>query len=119
MRLVFGGHSVKAGFVERAVALVGANGEIAHAKRREVLEKMRALARVYAEVLDPAFHHRLGTRYVRPFHGNAQRGVAAAPTPRPYKHVTFAASRQLLVEIAYFGGDVAGAQRVEAVRAYI
>ena len=119
MRLVFGGQCVEAGFIERAVALVGANGEIAYAKRREVLEKVRALACVYAEVLDPTFHHRLGARYVRPFHGYAQRGVAAAPTPRPYKHVTLAASRQLLVDIAYFGSDVAGAQCVEAVRAYI
>ena len=119
MRLVFGGQCVEAGFIERAVALVGANGEIAYAKRCEILEKVRALARVYAEVLEPAFYHRLGTRYVRPFHGYAQRRVAAAPTPRPYKHVTLAASRQLLIDIAYFGSDVAGAQCVEAVRAYI
>ena len=72
VRLVFGGHGVEEAFVERAFALVGANGEIAHAKRREVLEKVRALARVYAEVLEPAFYDNLSARYVRPFHGNAQ-----------------------------------------------
>lgn len=48
-------------FVENTIALVWINGIVCHAKRREVLEEMRALRRVDAVVREATLYNDAGT----------------------------------------------------------
>ena len=67
-------------FIEPAISLKRIDREIANPERRQILEEMRSLARIDTIVLQPAFHNDAGIADMRPFHRNAQPGIAAAPT---------------------------------------
>src|SRR5690554_3819462 len=75
-------------FIKKAVVIQkGMNGEISHAKRGKVLEKMGSLAR-----FDPIIIHAGLCNYtcladVRPLDGYSQPGVGRSPSARPHQHV--------------------------------
>lgn len=76
LRLVNGGHGVEQFLLEYAVVLVSVDGEISHAETRQVLEEVRALARVNAIVWQSGLNYHARRADVRPLHGNAQPIVA-------------------------------------------
>ena len=79
-RLGEGGQGIQILLVEKPVVAVGVDSEIAYSEGCQVLEEVGALAWVHAIVLQAAFHDDAGLADVGPFHGNAEPGIAAAPT---------------------------------------
>ena len=64
-----------------AVATEGVDGQVADAKGGEVLEEVGALAWVNLKAVESCLHDDLRGTDLRPLDGNAQPGVAAAPSP--------------------------------------
>ncbi len=88
--------------VNESVAGMRVNGEISHTERSEILEKMRALRRVYMVVLDSRFNDNPCLAYVGPFHGNSEPGVTAAPPSRTDEHITLVVFYKSVVKLFYF-----------------
>ena len=80
--LLDGGELVEDFLTVDAVATEGVDGEVADAKRREVLEEVGALAGVNLEAVQTGLHDDLRRADVRPFDGDAEPRVAAPPAAR-------------------------------------
>ena len=65
-------HGVELALAEESVATVLVDGEVAHAKRREVLEEVCTLTRVYTIIFQSYLHNYTCCRYVGPLHGYAE-----------------------------------------------
>ena len=68
LSLFYCGHRIEHLLAVDAVVGVGVDGEVAHAKRREVLEEVRSLARVDTIVLQSHFHDYTCCRYMGPLY---------------------------------------------------
>ena len=78
--LLHGGQCVEDFLPVDAVTSEGVDGEVADAKRGEVLEEVGALAGVHLEAVQPCLHDDLGSTDVAPLDGYAEPRVAASPT---------------------------------------
>ena len=65
-------HCVELALAEESFTTVLVDGEVAHAKRREVLKEVRSLARVDTIVLQCHFHYYACCRYVGPLYGYSE-----------------------------------------------
>ena len=81
---------IEEGAIVDAIAVEIIDGEIAHAKRGEVLEKVSALRRINAIVSQAGFDNDACSRDVWPFHRNSQPRIARSPSTRPYQDVVLA-----------------------------
>ena len=76
LRLVKGFAVVKKLCIVTSVAPERVYGEISHAQRSEILEKMCALARVDTVLLQSGFHNNACHTYLRPFYRYAEPMIA-------------------------------------------
>lgn len=105
LRFVHGGLGIQQRLVVETILAEGIDGEIAHPKRGQVLEKVRTLTGVYLIVRQSGFHDDPRCRDVRPFHRNAEPRVAAAPPTRTDQHVVLAFLLEAAVRLLDFVGN--------------
>ena len=104
-RLVNGGESTEGGIVIVTIALEVVNREICHTKTRQVLEEVRALARVHTIVRQTCLHNHLRIGDVRPFDGNALPWVTAAPTSAADEDIVTPLLHEAAIERVNLVGD--------------
>ena len=83
------GQGVQIFFIEPAISLKRVDRKIANPERGQILEEMRSLARIYTIIFQSAFHNDTSIADMRPFHRNAQPGIATAPTAGTDQYIIF------------------------------
>ena len=93
-------HVVKVGHPGIRIALSGSvDGEICNAKRREVLEKVRSLARLYPLVRQRRLYYEAGCRYGWPLHRDTQGGVRGTPSAGTYQQIPFITFKKSAIDL--------------------
>ena len=100
---VSGGEGVQGGKVHGVPATgIRIHINVACVEGGEVLEEVRALGRVHAEVRQGAFHQHAGLGDVAPGYRNAQGGDAGAPSAKTNKDILFSGRTELGIERTQF-----------------
>ena len=116
LRLFDGRQPVEDLLLEKTGTVVGIDGEVAHAERRQVLEEVGALRRIDVIVLQSRLDDDTGCRDVGPLDRHAQPRVAGAPTARTDEDVGAAFVKEALIDLLNMPGDggVVGCREVVA-----
>ncbi|OLA23927.1 MAG: hypothetical protein BHW17_04440 [Dorea sp. 42_8] len=100
-------------FAEYAVAAEGADRQVTHAQRGDVLEEVRALRRLDVEFLDAAFDDHLGFGDVVPLDGYAEERIRRTPAAGTDEYVGAFFVAHAAVQLQQFVGDLLGRKRTE------
>ena len=116
LALVVGGLPVEPLGGEDAVTHERVDGEVAYAKRGEVLEEVRPLARLDAVAAQARLDYHFRRRDVGPLDGDAEPRVARSPAAGADKHIGCALVEVLAVEAVYLLGQARVVGGVEVRR---
>lgn len=94
-----GGKCVEVRFIEPSIAVEWVDGKVSDTERRQILEEVRALARVYAIIFQPALDDDARVANMWPLHGYAQPRVATSPAARSDEDVTLVRTGELPVDL--------------------
>ena len=86
---LYGRLGIEKRLVVDAIIHIGIDGEIAHAKRGEILEEVSTLTGIYTIVCQTGLNNDTCRTDVGPFHWNTQPSVTASPASRANQNVVF------------------------------
>ena len=87
--------------IKPAIALERIDCKITYAKRGQVLEEMRTLARIDPIIFQTALYDYPSITDMRPLDRNTQPRITTSPTPGPYEDISLVGTGELPVHLFY------------------